>query len=93
MNNGLFRIHRVIFYAYAGFAAIMAIIGIEMLFRGEKDAAIGLVGIGLLPIAVIHWYAAKGASQGKRWGRITSIIIACVMLFGFPLGTFIALYI
>jgi hypothetical protein len=93
VNTGLVRVHRVIFIAYAGFAVTMALLAIPMVFRGNPDASIGLVGALLLPIAGIHWYAAKGARLGQRSGRRVSIVIACLMLVGFPVGTFIALYI
>jgi len=36
MNNELLGINRIIFYAYAGFAAIMTLIGLMMLARGKK---------------------------------------------------------
>src|SRR5258708_14995393 len=93
MNNGLFRLHRVIFFAYMGFTVLFAVIGVLALIRGQPDAAIGLAGIVTLPVAGIHWYAAKGASRGEPYGRRTSIVIACLMLLGFPIGTFIAFYI
>jgi hypothetical protein len=93
VNNGLFRLHRVIFFAYIGFTVLFAVIGVLALVRGQPDAAIGLAGIVTLPVAGIHWYAARGAKLGQRYGRRTSIIIACLMVLGFPIGTIIAFYI
>jgi len=90
MNNGLYRLHRVIFIGYAVFAVLAAFVGIV---QGGESLGFSLVGIGLLPIGALHYYAAKGAKEGKAWGRTTSRIIAAVMLFGVPIGTITGIYI
>jgi len=94
MNNGLYRIHHVLFLAYAAFIVIFALIGLLQFLPGYHESpAIAFVGLAVLPLAVIHYYAAKGAQAGKAWGRTLSRVIAAIMLLGFPVGTIIALYI
>ena len=52
-----------------------------------------VAGVILLPMALLHWCAPRGAERGQRWERITSRVIAVLMIFGFPIGTIIAIYI
>jgi len=93
LNSGLYRVHRIFYIAFAAFAIIMLAIGILALLRGGEDAGIGFVGIGLLPIGVLHWYAAKGVRDGKTYGKILSRIIGTLWLFGFPIGTALGIYV
>lgn len=93
LNSGLYRVHRLFYIAFAAFAAIMLLIGISALFRGGEDAGIGLVGLGLLPIGLAHWYAAKGARNGKTYGKVLSRIIGTLWLIGFPIGTALGIYV
>jgi len=93
LNSGLYRVHRVFYIAFAAFAIIMLVIGISALFRGGEDAGVGLIGIGLLPIGVAHWYAAKGARDGKAYGKTLSRVIGSLWLIGFPVGTALGIYV
>jgi len=93
LNPGLYRVHRIFYIAFAAFAAIMLLIGALMLVHQQADASIGLVGLGLLPFAVLHWYAANGVKNGKIYARIISRIIGTVWLLGFPIGTALGIYV
>lgn len=94
MNNGLYRLHRVLFIAYISFMVIFALLGVRLFFGPHReDAGLGFVGIAVLPLAAIHYYAAIGARTGKGWGRDLSRLIAAIMLIGFPIGTMIGVYI
>ncbi len=93
LNPGLYRLHRVFVIAFAAFAVIMLLIGILALIRGQEHAGIGLVGLGLFPIALAHWYAAKGAKEGKSYGKLISRIIGTIWLIGFPIGTALGIYV
>jgi hypothetical protein len=93
MNPSLYKLHRIFFIAFASFAAIMALIGISIVMRNGEDAAIGLIGIGLLPIAAIHWFASQGAKKGLPSGRLISRIIGTLWLVGFPIGTALGIYV
>lgn len=81
LNSGLYRVHRVFYIAIAAFAIIMLWIGIPVM------------GIGFLPIGVAHWYAVKGARDGKNYGKILSRIIGSLWLIGFPIGTALGIYV
>jgi hypothetical protein len=52
-----------------------------------------VMAIVWLPFAFLHRCAARGARLGTAWGRTTSRVIAVLLLFGFPIGTLIAVYI
>lgn len=93
LNSGLYRVHRIFYVAFAAFAVIMFVIGIPAVFRGGEDAGVGLIGMGLLPIGVVHWYAAKGARDGKAYGKVLSRIIGTLWLIGFPIGTALGIYV
>ena len=36
---------------------------------------------------MLHYCAARAAQKGKKWGRVLSIIISSIYLFGFPIWT------
>lgn len=94
MNNGLYRLHHILFIAYTAFIVIFALIGLLQVLPGYHESpAIGFVGLGVLPLALVHYYAAKGAHAGRRWGRTLSRVIAAIMLIGFPVGTMIGIYV
>ena len=92
LNPGLFKIHRIFFIAIVAFAAIMALLGISSAIRGKEGAGAGLIGIGLSPLAVAHWYAAKGARIGATYGRTISRVIGSIWLIGIPVGTALGIY-
>jgi len=93
MNPGPYRLHRGFFIGIVAFAVIMLLMGASMLLRHQEDAAVGLIGLGFLPIALAHWFAARGAKAGKTSGRTLSRIIATLWLFGFPVGTALGIYV
>jgi hypothetical protein len=92
LNPGLYKLHRLFFIAMVVFAALMGLMGLGSLVRSQDDAGIGLVGIGLAPIAAAHWYAAQGARKGASYGKTISRIIGSLWLIGFPVGTALGIY-
>ena len=92
LNPGLYKLHRLFFLAMVIFAALMAFSGLSALIRGQAGAGIGLVGIGLAPLAAAHWFAAKGAEKGAGYGRIITRIIGSFWLLGVPVGTALGIY-
>ena len=93
MNLGLYKLHRIFFLVISGFAVTMALIGVLEAMHNGDHAGIGFVGIGVLPIAAIHWFAAKGAKNGLPSGRLISRIIGTIWLIGFPIGTVLGIYV
>ncbi len=95
MNNGLYLIHRGLFQLYIiFFPAMCTLASVIAFFRHDPDALVVLTGIiFFIPLGVFHYYAARGARSGKAWGLTMSRIIAWIMVFGFPIGTIIGVYI
>jgi hypothetical protein len=93
LNRGLYRLHRLFFMGFAAFAAIMLLIGLLTMFRGDEGAGIGLVGLFISPITIAHWYAAKGAKEGKSYGVVISRVFGTLWLLGFPIGTALGIYV
>ena len=48
----------------------------------------------VLVVAIIslHWTVGGAAKERKPWARVASIVIAILLLPGFPLGTIIGIY-
>lgn len=87
----VFRAHRALafFYALIGVASVAVM---SLASRGQ-------FALEFLPMAMlfglifaVHWFTAQACKQGKQGGRVASIVIACLMLLGFPLGTLIGIY-
>lgn len=93
LNAGLYKVHRVFFIAFTAFAVIMAFEGIVMFLKKNEDAGIGLISFVCIPFAALHWYAAKGARSGAASGRTLSRIIGTFWLLGFPVETFLGIYV
>jgi len=97
-NEKLQRVHRVISYGYFAFIAIAFLASVLALVRGGEGNEDGLgLGIGSLivvgPFGLLHWYAAKGTRLGTKWGRRMSKGLGILLLFGFPIGTILGVYI
>jgi hypothetical protein len=60
----------------------------------SKDPAPGgwLILLFFLIPLLFHFFVAKGAKEMKSWARRASAVIGFLMLFGFPIGTIIGLY-
>jgi ABC-type amino acid transport system permease subunit len=87
-----------VFRAHRAFAALYAVIGIGILALMIVNGKGGL-DLSLLPVLVVmaivfsaHLFTARACKQGKPGGRIASIVIACLMLLGFPVGTIVGVY-
>lgn len=89
----------------AGSALLLAVgvIGFFMLssigvVSGDSQAALilGVVGTwgGLLflVLSLPGFLAGYGLLQRKEWGRILAIVVACLNLLNFPLGTLLGAY-
>ncbi|MBB5033054.1 hypothetical protein [Prosthecobacter vanneervenii] len=67
----------------------MALFG--SLMNGETASV--LLGLFFLIIGVTQGVAAYGLRRLQSWARVPTIILSCIGLLGFPLGTLINLYI
>lgn len=86
LNPGLYRLHRVFYIAIGAGAVVMLAIGPMMLILNQPDSGIGLVGLFILPLGALHWFAANGARDGRTSGRVLSRVIGTVSLLRFSGG-------
>lgn len=90
-NKQVYWIHRSIFMLYV---LGLILLGIGMLSKFDLEALLAYI----ILIAIfgwmlyLHYVAANQSAQGTRKGRNTSRFIALILLFLFPIGTVIALY-
>lgn len=87
-NIKVFRAHRALSWLYALLAALCMF----LLLQGVASSVIYFMLAGASVLFFAHYFTAKGARERKPWARVSSIIIALVMLLAFPLGTLIGVY-
>lgn len=90
-HTKVFRAHRALswFYALIGIVILAAVI---LGSRGNTSVSIVLVPLFFAGLFSAHHLTARACREGKSGGRVASIVIACLMLFGFPIGTLIGIY-
>src|SRR5581483_7409209 len=89
-NMKVFRVHRALSWLYGGFLIIIATLIATHL---DQFDPVVFLPIALLLVAFLaHFLTARGAKACKPWGRICSIVIAIILLFGLPVGTIIGIY-
>lgn len=59
----------------------------SMMLSGKLIGAFG----GLLFAILLH-FTSNGLLNHKKWARITTIILGILMLFGFPIGTIVGIF-
>jgi hypothetical protein len=91
------RVHRVLSWLY-GLIALMLLAlpfvartGEEGLLPAEMAIAFSFP-LFFFVLALFHHFVSRGAKERKRWARIGSIILACLLLPGVPVGTIIGVY-
>jgi ABC-type phosphate transport system permease subunit len=96
-NIKSWRVHRVLSALY-GLIALMLLAlpyvartGNEGL-RSAEMAIAASVPLFFFALATLHHFVSRGAKERKRWARIGSIILACSLLPGVPVGTIIGVY-
>ena len=46
-----------------------------------------LAFVGVLGVAALFWILARGLQDFRPWARIATLVISCIGVFAFPLGT------
>ncbi|WP_410210313.1 hypothetical protein [Aquirhabdus sp.] len=97
MENNL-RVAKVHF-ALSVFYVIFLIIFVLDRFLGHsmeslENKIVDVVAIVMTVTLIggIHFLISRGAKNKKPWARIASIIVACILLVGIPIGTMIGIY-
>lgn len=93
----IYRTHRVLAVLYmVAFVGIAAAIVIPMSSGKDNvgDIPWGVFVAVALVIAIIclHWTVGGAAKERKPWARVASMVIAVLLLPGFPFGTIIGIY-
>ncbi len=93
LNLGLFRLHQVFCVLIFSLCALAVIVALRAVFQGRVNwGLLALAGL-MLPVAIAHGYAARGARLGRTYGRRITRIIAVFWLIGFPVGTALAIFV
>ncbi|WDP88704.1 MAG: hypothetical protein HUN04_02705 [Desulfobacter sp.] len=84
-----------------GWLQVLGFIGMTIaiiipLFAGDNSlpdpvALVPMFSMALIPF--LFFKIGSAIKEHKDWGRIVGIILAVVMLFGFPIGTIVGAYI
>jgi hypothetical protein len=74
--------------------ALAGIAGVMMLFVTVSGSSpdvwqTGVIGVGVLGIAVVQVATGVGLRRLKRWARVPSVLLSGIGLLVFPLGTLI----
>lgn len=90
-HTKVFRAHRALAWFYALLGAAISAVVLSGFF-GKVGNSVVLIPIIFVIIFSMHYFTARACKTGKPGGRLASIVIACFMLFGFPVGTLIGIY-
>ena len=90
-NIKVFRAHRALSWLYILGMALMIFVAITTPAI-LKEPAIYLLSGFFVILFFVHQVTARGARESKPWARTSSIVISVILLFGFPLGTLIGIY-
>lgn len=90
-NIKVARAHRALSWLYGLLTVLMGYLVFSL--RSETGVLVLYIYLGLFALVfAAHHFTARGAREGKSWARISSTVIACLMLLGFPVGTIIGVY-
>jgi VIT1/CCC1 family predicted Fe2+/Mn2+ transporter len=86
----VFRVHRALAYVYAfAGSAVCLVMGVS----GDLHMATALPLVLVLAfVFALHFLTARACKNDKPWGRKASIALSVLMLFGFPVGTLVGIY-
>lgn len=91
------RVHRILSWLYGLIALMLLALPFVARTGGEgrlsADMAIAFAfPLFFFVLAAFHHFVSRGAKERKRWARIGSIVLACLLLPGVPVGTIIGVY-
>lgn len=85
------RAHRALSWLYALITGLMLAL-MWLPGGGKTPAALYLVAGMFAAMFALHHFTARGARAQHPAARIVSMVIGGLMLFAFPLGTIIGIY-
>lgn len=89
------RAFRWLSYLQGGLALILLFSLVSSALRDKAMPEISALGtfLAIAAVAAGFFVLSKAILQRKNWARIAGIIAAIAMLFGFPIGTLIGVYV
>lgn len=90
------RAHRALSWLYGLLALMM--LALPFVARAEKElrpreiAIAFAIPLFLFALFFLHHFVSRGAKERKRWARMGSIVLACLLLPNVPVGTIIGVY-
>jgi hypothetical protein len=86
--------HMLLSWWFALLALVISLIVLTSKTASTTDKISGVSKALLLlgGFYVLHRVLAAAARERREWARKVSIAIACLLLFGFPVGTFFGVY-
>jgi drug/metabolite transporter (DMT)-like permease len=90
-NIKVFRAHRALSWLYAMGIALIVFLGFSQPPSLKEPWWYFMLAL-FVGVFLAHHLTAKGARESKPWARTSSIVISVLLLFGFPLGTLIGIY-
>ncbi|SFU60725.1 hypothetical protein SAMN05216350_10396 [Polaromonas sp. YR568] len=79
--------------AHIGLGVLYAVIGLGFIaIFGSNSASVMGTILFILMLGIAHGVIAFGAARAAPWARTSSMVIGCLMLLGFPIGTIIGVY-
>jgi predicted MFS family arabinose efflux permease len=91
-NIKVFRAHRALSWLYGLIVCVVLLLFSMTPKNGESLGVIIAIVFTISLFFLLHHFIAKGAKEKKGWAKIASVIVGIIMLFGFPLGTMIGIY-
>jgi hypothetical protein len=88
------RVHRILAgigaTASGGLALLIVVLAIA---NGDASLLLSLfMPVIILVGPAIHFFVAREAEKGDGSGKTASTVLGVLMLFGFPIGTFVGVY-
>jgi hypothetical protein len=91
------RVHQVLAWLY-GLIVLMLLALPFVALTGKEELSPREVAMAFIfplfffALAVVHHVVSRGARKRKRWARVGSVVLACLLLPAVPVGTLIGVY-
>jgi hypothetical protein len=90
-NLVAWRVNRILAWLYA--VAIVALVAYYFLKPGALAPREFYGAVSALPVLLLfHALAARGARLRQPWSRIASLVMGCLLLAAFPIGTIAGIF-
>lgn len=90
-NIKVFRAHRALSWLYVACIALLVFVGFGQPATLKEPWWYFMLAL-FVGVFLAHYLTARGARESKPWARTSSIVISIFLLFGFPMGTLIGIY-